>query len=770
MLETKAAKLKKKGIKDQDIIKEYIKELKEKKDDYFEQLELSKGESSNSESDDDEGIDSDYLSDIRSMIDSQDENAITMGRELEHQYHDIVSDVDASIDDSLSFCQESQNSNPIIEDQEWNVECTSQVLKKLRHKKTPVYLRKAVCKAISDLARKRHRIPVKLKDTEHQLYQRKIFQKGITIFWENSIQFSPDLTKSANENYYTDVIRLWDIAIHERSCQNRIKAIKQAWNREKEAKVKLKLCNPKSNQSPANQCRIFKCVVSDSESFDFQIVPPIDPDPNQYKPATLYTVPRNIELLVSRIQRFELPIKIWPEEHKIINMPLNSAEPIIVLGRSGTGKTTCCLYRMVQEFLNHHNEHSEHPLRQVFVTKNTLLCEKVEKQFMKLIASHSFDVYKDLVQNLDKGDRNNLKYSPYPLFLTLDDFLLKMECSLCDSATLDDNSSCESARASQVCLSAIGAKITADFFINQMWKHIQVKDAAKLDPELVWMEIKSFIKGSTPSGELSLEEYVHLSPKIAPNYPDPASRKNVYEIYTRYKRLRETMILKESDKKRIYDECDLVFQLYHKLLNGNYSDAWLFDGLYVDEVQDFTQCEVLLLIKSCKPTSRLFLTGDTAQTVMRDVSFRFKDVKTSFFKEIMGRAPQIHELTINYRSHSGVLNLAKCVLKILEKNYPHAIDRVPSDNGMFPGPTPKFIKPCDSDFLKLMIAANMRDPVSENGVLGFHQAVIVRTESSKKESPFNEDENLVFTIYEAKGLEYDDVLLYNFFSGCPKVR
>ena len=733
---------------------------------------MSKGESSNSESDDDEDIDSDYQSDIHSMVDSQDENAITVGDELEHQYHDIVSDIDASVDDTLSFSQESQNPNPtLVEDHEWKIECTSQVLKKLRHKKTPVYLRKAVCRAISDLARKRHRIPVKTKNTEHQLYQRQIFQNGVTIFWESTIQFSPDLTKSADENYYTDAIRLWDIAIRERSCQNRIKAIKKAWNREKEAKVvskKLKLCD----QSAANQCRIFKCVVSDSESFDFQIVPPIDPDPNQYKPATLYTVPRNIELLVSTNQRFELPIIIWPEEHKIVNMPLDSAEPIVVLGRSGTGKTTCCLYRMVQEFLNHHNEHSKHPLRQLFVTKNKFLCEKVEAQFMKLIASQSLDVYRaPVIQSQDKGDRNNLKHSSCPLFLTLDDFLLKMEYSLCDSATLDDNnSSCESARASQMCLSATGTKITADYFINQMWKHLQVKDAAKLDPELVWMEIKSFIKGSTPSGELLLEEYVDLSPKIAPNYPDPASRKNVYEIYTRYKRLRETMILKESDKKRVYDECDLVFQLYHKLLNGNYSDEWLFDGLYVDEVQDFTQCEVLLLIKSCNPTSRLFLTGDTAQTVMRDVSFRFKDMKTSFFKKIMPKAPQIHELTINYRSHSGVLNLAKCVLKILEENYPHAIDRVPSDNGMFPGPTPKFIKPCDPNFLKLMIAANVRGPVSENITLGFHQAVIVRTESSKDKSPFNKDENLVFTIYEAKGLEYDDVLLYNFFSECPKVR
>ena len=110
---------------------------------------MSKGDSSNSESDDDEDIDSDYQSDIYSMVDNQDENAITMGEELEHQYHDIASDIDASIDDTLSFGQESQNPNPtLVDDQEWKIECTSQVLKKLRHKKTPVYLRKAVCKAI----------------------------------------------------------------------------------------------------------------------------------------------------------------------------------------------------------------------------------------------------------------------------------------------------------------------------------------------------------------------------------------------------------------------------------------------------------------------------------------------------------------------------------------------------------------------------------------------------------------------------------------------
>ena len=749
---------------------------------------MSKGESSCSESDDD--IDSDYQSELASII-IDDQNVNTMALEEEHQDHGTSSDmklVDAPpiSKDSFSPSLQSQNHSK-AEDQLWKVVCTSQVIKKLRHKKTPLYFRKAICRAINDLASGRHWVPVKTNNTEHQLFQRKIFQNRVMILWEKAVQFSPILTKPVpgNDNvvYFADAIRVWDIVIHERSCRNRITAIEKAWNREKEARLvgeKLKLCNQSGDQSP-NQNRIFKCVLSDSETFDFQVLPPTDLDPNQYKPATLYTIPHNIEYLVSTEQTFELPITLWPEEHKIINNIMDPADQdsthVVVLGRSGTGKTTCCLYRMVQEFLCHHETYSEnpadfHPLRQLFVTKNIHLCEKFETQFKKLIASHSFDMHMDLIiQSQDKSDTDYLQHMFCPLFLTWDDFLQKMYHSLCGIKVVDDDS-CSIRSESQVCSSFTGNKITADFFIKHMWKTVKEKQSTMLDPELVWMEIKSFIKGYAPSGELSLEQYIDLSPKIAPNYTDSESRQNVFKAYQRYKRLCETM--NKFEKQLVYDESDLVLHLYHELLNLKHNESsaeWLFDSLYVDEVQDFTQCEVLLLMQSCKAaTSRFFLTGDTAQTVMRDVSFRFKDMKTSFFKEIMGKVPLIRELTINYRSHSGILNLAQSVLKILEKHYPYSVDRVPSDNGMFPGPAPKFIKPCDPNILKLLIAANVRDPDSENCTLGCHQAIIVRTESCKEELPFDKKITLMFTIYEAKGLEYDDVLLYNFFSGCPKVR
>ena len=165
-----------------------MKELKEKKDDYFEQLSdihtLSKGESS-SESDNDD-VDSDYQSEILSIID--DKNDENLEDELEHQYYnhgtpsEINSEsIDASLEDSFTFSQQPQN--PSVEDHKWGfqVECTSQVLKKLRHKKTPLYFRKAVCKAIDDLACGRHQIPIKTIKTAHKLYQRKILQNRVTI-------------------------------------------------------------------------------------------------------------------------------------------------------------------------------------------------------------------------------------------------------------------------------------------------------------------------------------------------------------------------------------------------------------------------------------------------------------------------------------------------------------------------------------------------------------------------------------------------------------
>ena len=734
--QTIAEKLKAMNYTDCEIIREYLLELDKKDDHYFEFESIP--QSQKGDEDDDSDVDSDYESELGDSIHLENER-------VEHDRATLQSASVASIisgtmilDQTISTQSSEIKDCSQTSDNSLDVECTSLVLKKLKSKKMPQYVRNAISTTISnDLACGRHWIPVSTKNKKHQLYQRKVLRGKVTILWEKAIQFSPKL--SSEDDYYVNVIRIWDIVFREASCQRRIAAIEKAWN-QGEMKIStetLKPCLPIIGDDQSQKTLLsqtYKRVLPSSRgSCDILLNPPADPDSNQYIVANFYAFPYNIESLVSRSHKFDLAIKVWPEEHKIINMKTDG--PTVVLGRSGTGKTTCCLYRMVKEFLNHTRSWNKHestegslPLRQLFVTRNSFLVEKFETQFEKLIASHSLDRTCASVKDL--------RDLHYPLFLTWDKFLDLMDNSfrngLCDNYDL---------------LAIQGKKITADEFASDVWKSINRRICKNsFDPHMVWMEIKSFIKGYKPTRELSQEEYMELSARIAPNFAE--SREIVYHIYEQYKHYLGTA--KRVKFNQLYDECDLVFHLFEVL--KEHHDAindWLFDSLYVDEVQDFTQSEVLLLIKSCKTTdSNIFLTGDTAQTVMRDVSFRFKDLKTSFFKDGAIATPLVHELTINYRSHSGILNLAGHVLTLLEKHFPNSVDRAPRDNGIFPGPIPKFIKCCHPDHLKLILGANVRN--ASESRFGHHQAVIVRTEECKKDIPFDENEVQIFSIYDCK--------------------
>ena len=67
-----------------------------------------------------------------------------------------------------------------------------------------------------------------------------------------------------------------------------------------------------------------------------------------------------------------------------------------------------------------------------------------------------------------------------------------------------------------------------------------------------------------------------------------------------------------------------------------------------------------------------------------------------------------------------------------------------------------------SEDLALLLSGNQR--VSSHIEFGAHQAILVTCEESKAQLPEVLTAGLVLTIYEAKGLEFDDVLLYNFFA------
>lgn len=72
---------------------------------------------------------------------------------------------------------------------------------------------------------------------------------------------------------------------------------------------------------------------------------------------------------------------------------------------------------------------------------------------------------------------------------------------------------------------------------------------------------------------------------------------------------------------------------YHNRLQGSgiRINNWNINEIYVDETQDFTQAELYLMLHICQNPNDMFLTGDTAQGIMRGISFRFKDLRSLFY-------------------------------------------------------------------------------------------------------------------------------------------
>ena len=173
-----------------------------------------------------------------------------------------------------------------------------------------------------------------------------------------------------------------------------------------------------------------------------------------------------------------------------------------------------------------------------------------------------------------------------------------------------------------------------------------------------------------------------------------------------------------------------------------------------------------------KDPNGLFLCGDTAQCIARGVGFRFCELRSLFHtidKHVAGvnvPVPVLHTLRHNYRSHNGILQMASSVVRLLYEWFNNGIDRLDDDVGLLNGPSPVVLTHRDPTDLHLLVAGHQRDTAVIE--FGAHQVVLVRSEKARDELP--EDLlacGIVLTIHEAKGLEFDDVLLYNFFHDSP---
>jgi hypothetical protein len=150
-------------------------------------------------------------------------------------------------------------------------------------------------------------------------------------------------------------------------------------------------------------------------------------------------------------------------------------------------------------------------------------------------------------------------------------------------------------------------------------RHLSVsRDVGDAAAPAVWREIITFIKGRAaavdePGGVLSRAAYLALPAKEAPTFAGEDSRELVYSLFERYRVLAAGR----------YDVADVVMSILRQQRAAPLgSSTAALEHVFVDEVQDLLQTEVLALTLAVAHPGALFLAGDTAQTVASGVQFR----------------------------------------------------------------------------------------------------------------------------------------------------
>jgi hypothetical protein len=225
-------------------------------------------------------------------------------------------------------------------------------------------------------------------------------------------------------------------------------------------------------------------------------------------------------------------------------------------------------------------------------------------------------------------------------------------------------------------------------------------------------------------------------------------------------------IFPAQERDRLYD----LFEKYRawlaeaKLYDLNLlAHDWLalaaprYDFVMVDEVQDLTTAQLALVLKTLKTPDRFMLCGDSNQIVHPNF-FSWSQVKSLFWRDpALAERQELRVLTANFRNGPETTRLANTLLKIKHRRF-GSIDResnfLVETVGGEPG---KATLVADKDAAKRELDRRIRQSTQF--------AVLVMRDEDKAAAREYFSTPLLFSIHEAKGLEYENIVLYRFVSG-----
>ena len=413
---------------------------------------------------------------------------------------------------------------------------------------------------------------------------------------------------------------------------------------------------------------------------------------------------------------------------------LQADRPLLIHGQAGSGKTLVLCNRLALSI-----SQREQPLSKlVFLTYNDRLVQQAEKyteEILKLQLGYN-------------GSLGSVYFEPLQAFM-------KERVPLSNSARFTPEKYVPYGRFKA---------------FYEMYRRGNAV-AKKISCEVAWHGIRSILKGSCipPSvPPLSSQEYDQLAKKRQDFTDDMFD--DIYSLGNWY----QNEVIK---KNQFWDDQDLAWTALKWILNmqENNEPMQLYDEIFCDEGQDLTEIEFRVLVSLCKHPRigateglPLVFAGDPLQTI-NPTGFRWSVIKNQVYN-VQGRSVALYYLKENFRSDQKIVKFANYIQATRSRFLEQPVEE--QQGFEKDGDIPWIIKLETKDEVTLI-----REKLGELNQIA-DVAVIVWAEGDDEIEQYCKhddalgkiDRAIIYSVSEAKGLEFRLVVLYKFGSSDDMIK